>query len=539
MSLCCCLLKNFMYFIAFAFVVTLLPGVPPETTFPFSKITTAPHAELQGVLELNGYLNGAERLFENRLYGPENPLAIGDSIYVGTHLGEVVRVNGEHITHVAKFGQPCEGPHEESKCGRPLGMAQDIHKDHIIVADAYYGIWQVNVVNGKKKLLVSMNQEVQGKTPRKPRLANSVAVHSSGDIYWTDSSSDFGLEDGVFTTLANPSGRLIHYDRKKNVSTTLIDELYFANGLVISPNEDFIVVAETVTMRVRKYHLKGEKKGTWEMFLESLPGHPDNLSPAKDGFWLPIVVPSDKENPSLMGSLPKVPLIREFLLKFLYLIETPFRLISNAFPNVYTQKIYHTIGHFESMSFLYGKRVTILKVDWSGNIVATLHATDGAVGGICHVIEVGDYYYLGSPFSKYMGRVKIPEHLKKEVPVALPQKSAPPTTTAAPPTTTAAPPTTTAAPPTTTTAPPTTTTPKTTTTTPKPTTTTTTPKPTTTTTQKPATTPPPTKAPPKPTEKPAEAAKEIPIHEDIPSDTKPPKAEKLKVIKKGGEFGEL
>uniref|UniRef100_A0A7G3AXJ9 Putative secreted mucin n=1 Tax=Lutzomyia longipalpis TaxID=7200 RepID=A0A7G3AXJ9_LUTLO len=535
MSLCCKLLKNLVYFLAFFFIVTLLPGVPPHTTFPFSKVEVAKPLELQGVLELNGHLNGAERLLENRVHGPEHLLAIGDSIYTGIQGGEVVRINGDHITHVAKFGQPCEGAYEESKCGRPLGMALDTSKDHLIVSDAYYGIWQVNLANGKKQLLVSMNQEVQGKTPRRPKIANSVAVHSSGDIYWTDSCSDFGLDDGMFTVLANPSGRLIHYNRKKNISTTLIDELYFANGLLLSPNEDFIVVAETVTSRLRKYYLTGEKKGTSEIFLEGLPGHPDNLSPAKDGFWVPLVVPSDRENPSLLGSLGKVPLIREFLLKIVHLIQTPFRLISNAFPNVYTQKIYHAIGHFETTSGLFGPRVTILKVDWNGNIVAALHGTDGSLSGICHVLEFGDYYYLGSPFSKYMGRVKVPQHLvsRREAPK---DSAAPPTTTTARPTTTTTkpttpppPPTTTPPPPSTTTAPPTTTTPKPTTTTPKP----------TTTTQKPATTPPPAKAPPKAAEKSKEAAKEIPIHEDIPSDTKPPPAPKLKVIKKGGEHGEL
>ncbi|XP_055697422.1 adipocyte plasma membrane-associated protein Hemomucin-like [Phlebotomus papatasi] len=520
MGLCCRCVKRFLYFLAFFFLVVLLPGVPPHTTFPFSPVEVGQPAELQGVLELNGYLNEGERLLEGRVHGPEHLLAVGGSIYTGIQGGEVIRINGDHITHVAKFGAPCEGAYEEAKCGRPLGMSLDVKKDHLIVADAFYGIWQVNLVNGKKQLLVSMNQEVKGTTPRRPKIANSVAVHSSGDIYWTDSCSDFGLDDGMFTMLANPAGRLIHYDRARNVSTTLIDEMLFANGLLLSPGEEFIVVAETGASRLRKYYLKGERKGTWQVFLDNLPGHPDNLSPAEDGFWVPLVAPSDKENPSLLGSLAKVPLVRKFLLRLVYLIQTPFRLISNAVPNVYTQKIYHAIGHFETSNWLFGPRVTILKVDWTGKIVAALHGTDGQLGGICHLLQVGEHYYLGSPFSKYMGRVKVPQHLMS--------KKDTPTTTTPRPTTTTSKPTTTAPPP----KPTTTTPPPTTTTTPKPTTTTTTttPKPTTTT-------PPPTKAPPKTTEAPPKQT--IPIHEDIPSDTKPPPAPKLKVIKKGGEHGEL
>ncbi|XP_059610945.1 adipocyte plasma membrane-associated protein Hemomucin [Phlebotomus argentipes] len=527
MSLCCRLLKRFLYFLAFFFLVVLLPGFPPHTTFPFAPFEVGQPVELKGVLELNGHLNKAERLLEGRVHGPEHLLAIGNTIFTGIQGGEVIQINGDHITHVAKFGAPCEGSFEESKCGRPLGMVLDNRKNHLIVADAFYGIWQVNVENGKKQLLVSMNQEVKGATPRRPKIANSVAVHSSGDIYWTDSSSDFGIDDGMFTMLANPSGRLIHYDRAKNVSTALIDEMFFANGLLISPGEDFIVVAETAANRLRKYHLKGAKKGTSEMFLENLPGLPDNLSPADDdGFWVALVVPYDKDTPSLTNSMAKVPLIRKFLLRMLYLIETPFRLISSSLPNIYTQKIYHAIGHFETTSAVFGPRVTMLKVDWSGRIVEALHCTDESMKGMSHLLQVGDYYYLGSPFSKYMGRVKVPQHLqsvKKEAPK--------PTTTTERPTTT----TTTTEKPTTTT----TTTEKPTTTT---TTTTTTPKPTTTTPKPTTTTPPPTKAPsPPPTKPTTEAPKKesIPIHEEIPNDTKPTPAPKLKVIKKGGEQGEL
>lgn len=90
-----------------------------------------------------------------------------------------------------------------------MGLAFDTIGNNLIVSDAYYGIWQVDLVNGKKKLLISLNQEIEGKSPRKPKIPNSVAVHTSGDIFWTDSSSDFKLEDGVYTMFANPSGRWV------------------------------------------------------------------------------------------------------------------------------------------------------------------------------------------------------------------------------------------------------------------------------------------------------------------------------------------
>lgn len=49
-----------------------------------------------------------------------------------------------------------------------------------------------------------MDKEIDGK---KPGIPNSVAVSKNGDIYWTDSSTEFKLEDGVYTMLGDGSGR--------------------------------------------------------------------------------------------------------------------------------------------------------------------------------------------------------------------------------------------------------------------------------------------------------------------------------------------
>lgn len=57
---------------------------------------------------------------------------------------------------------------------------------------------------GDKIQLVSPNDEIEDK---KPKLFNSVAVASNGDVFWTDSSTEFQLENGLFDLLADPSGR--------------------------------------------------------------------------------------------------------------------------------------------------------------------------------------------------------------------------------------------------------------------------------------------------------------------------------------------
>lgn len=42
-------------------------------------------------------------------------------------------------------------------------MAFDTISDSLIVADAYYGIWSVDLNNGRKTLIVSPKEELEGK----------------------------------------------------------------------------------------------------------------------------------------------------------------------------------------------------------------------------------------------------------------------------------------------------------------------------------------------------------------------------------------
>ncbi|XP_055587395.1 adipocyte plasma membrane-associated protein Hemomucin-like [Uranotaenia lowii] len=577
-------------FLVFFFIVVLLPGLPPKTTFPFEGFTITPPKELKGALEPNNHLDNAELLFVNKLLGPEALLVRGKDLYTTINGGEIVRINGQHITHVAKVGRACESIYEPEICGRPLGIAFDTQGDNLIVADAYYGIWSVSLVNGDKIQLVSPDLVLDGKgVNRKARLFNSVAVAKNGDIFWTESSSDFDLHDGVYTIFGNPSGRLFRFDRKTKKNTLLIDRLYFANGVVLSPNEDFVVVSETMTASLRRYYLTGPKAGTEDIFVDGLPGLTDNLIADEEGIWTPLVLTIDEESPSVTRLLSRVPLIRKFLARMLFVAEMPFKLIHQVMPNEHTKRLLYTIGNFAMTEFMNPPRTTIVRLDWSGNIVGSLHGFDQSVASISHVAELGDYLYLGSPYNPYLARVKLPKVPKVRVqsvrfePVESAPTKKPETVTTPKPVTTTTTTTTTTPKPTTTTT--TTTTPKptttttttkkpatTTTTTPKPTTTTTTttttPKPTTTTPKPTTTTPKPTTttAPPKPTtDKPAAApvkqetkpkpaadapkpqpttttpppSKPAPIHETIPNDTPKPKQEKLKVIKKGGEQGEL
>lgn len=363
----------------------------------------------------------------------------GNTIYASLHDGNVVKINGEHVTHVAKFGKPCEYPVEEKICGRPLGLAFDkLNSDNLIVADAYYGLWELNVKTGAKKQLFSPDKEYGVKDPRPAGAINGVAVAKNGDIFFSD-SFEFAFENGALSFFANPSGRLAHYERKTGKVSVLLDQLFFANGIALSPNEDFILVAETNGARVQRYWLQGEKKGQLEIFIEGLPGIPDNLTPDEDGIWIALVVAADPENPMLPQSITKLPYVRKFLARVLNLIEMPFNFFSSVYPNPWTKKIAYNLNSFSSFGFLYPDRKTIVRVDWNGKPIGSLHGFDKSLSTISHVLEFDEFLYLGSPFADYIGRVwfvnrdKIhPTRSKRETVTEAPK---PVTTTPAPTTT--------------------------------------------------------------------------------------------------------
>lgn len=535
MSFISCIFKKLVKFLIFFLVIVFIPNLPPKTTFEFEHYDITPVKDLTGPLALNTYLDNAERLLVDRLYGPEHLLKRGNDLYTSVCTGQILKINGNHLTHLAKFGEACEY-FELAKCGRPLGLAFDGRAENILLAaDAFYGIWQINIDSGETKLLVSPWKEHGKENPRKSKFFNSIAAHSSGDFYFTDSSSDFGVDDALYAFITNPSGRIFHYSRAKNETTVLVDKISFANGIILSPNEDFLVIAETGRGRLIKYHLTGANKGTWEVFVDGLPGTPDNITPDPNGIWVPLVSPADKENPSLIFSMAQVPLVRKFLLRLFALIESPFKLIDQVMPNEYAKKIIHFLGSQLPVVRFLPKRSTIVFVDWNGNIVTSLHGSDTTSGRVSHVIVDGDYLILGSPFNRFLVRVKYPAEIRKLIAengaLNQPKRVVPVTetpTTKAPPT--KAPkteaPTTTA--PTTTPKPSTTpkvTTPKESVTQPPPTT----QKPVTQTptTQKPTTKsspPPPTQSPPPAIEKPT--TKSPPPTAQKPTTKLPPPTQK-------------
>jgi len=175
----------------------------------------------------------------------------------------------------------------------------------------------------------------------------------------------------------------------------LIDGLHFPNGVILSPKEDFVLVTETPRSRIHRYYVKGPKKGSQDIFIDGLPGIPDNLkSDGQGGFLVPLVVLRDENNPMLFQSLGPFPLLRKFIARVLALLEMSFEQIDKRYPNYYAKRIVHWIGHFESASGLAKKGTIILQLDVSGKIKHSYHNTDGSLSEISEAHWFDGAFYL-------------------------------------------------------------------------------------------------------------------------------------------------
>ncbi|MEV5027914.1 SMP-30/gluconolactonase/LRE family protein [Paenibacillus sp. LPE1-1-1.1] len=189
--------------------------------------------------------------------------------------------------------------------GTPNGLKFDAKGD-LIVTDIKMGLLSINQ-SGSIEVLTN---QVDGKPIY---LANELDIARDGSIYFSD-TSNYGRV--TFREIAEnkPHGRLLKYDPMTKQTTVLLEGLYFANGVALSADEDYVLVAESYHYQLTRYWLKGPKKGTSDVFADNLAGFPDNITRDEQGhFWVGIFttrlsfVDQMHRSPWLAGIMAKVP----------------------------------------------------------------------------------------------------------------------------------------------------------------------------------------------------------------------------------------
>ncbi len=171
--------------------------------------------------------------------------------------------------------------------GRPLGIEID-PDGRLLVCDAHRGVLRVDPRTGGIEPVV---ETVGG---RAMVFCNNAAIASTGDVWFSDSSTRYGIErwkdDFVQDTR---TGRLLRLREDGQVEVA-IEGLAFANGVALSRGEDFVAVAESAARTVVRLWLAGERAGERDLLVGDLPGYPDNIARGSDGLiWVTIASPRD------------------------------------------------------------------------------------------------------------------------------------------------------------------------------------------------------------------------------------------------------
>src|SRR5258708_7185211 len=242
---------------------------------PINPAAWTPHTapELTGVYAQNSELARIERLKVDG-FGPED-VAIDnqDRIYCGAADGRIFRFQPDG-TRPEVFA---------STQGRPLGLIFD-RDGNLIVADAMKGLLSI-ARDGNISVLTTEAEGIPF------RCTNDLDVAGDGTIYFTDASYKFPLTQLKADLLEHqPNGRFMAYDPRTKQTRVLLRDLYFANGVAVSPDQSFVLVNSTGDYSVRRFWLTGPKQGQSEVFIDNLPGFPDGISANGRGtFWLSLV----------------------------------------------------------------------------------------------------------------------------------------------------------------------------------------------------------------------------------------------------------
>lgn len=220
-----------------------------------------------------------ERAYDN-IQGPESIILdpFRNDIYVGIENGTVLKISPDGTREL--FVQTP---------GRPLGGAVDNDGIGIYLCVPPFGLLYVRFEDRLIRLASSISDD------RIPiRFIDDAAVASDGKVYFTDASRVAPVlnEDGRYDVLhaskvdslaGSGTGRLLCFDPETGTTKTLLSRLMFANGVAISEDHSFVVVAESFAFHLRRYYINGPKAGTSDVFASALPGMPDGIDAAPGG----------------------------------------------------------------------------------------------------------------------------------------------------------------------------------------------------------------------------------------------------------------
>ena len=253
--------------------------------------------------------------------------------------------------------------------GRPLGLRAD-QQGGLWIADSMAGLVHMNTT-GEISVLATEH------AGQPLRFVDDLDIDEQGGIWFSDASERFDYTQVALDFFeGSRTGRLLRYDPETGQTEVMMDGLFFANGVTLGPNEDYVLVNETGMGRVHRLWLKGDKAGQRDIFVDELPGTPDNIRfDGVDTFW--IAMPSLRASLDSLASLPPLRALLSYL---------PIAALEAA---------------AQPASFVIG-------VNLDGEVVHNLQDQDNPFHYITGATPCGDALYLGSLRTEAIGVLSLP-----------------------------------------------------------------------------------------------------------------------------------
>lgn len=319
---------------------------------------TPPFPGLKGVYAPNNKLVKTKLI---PLPSPGGESIVRDSsgqFYTGLANGDILRFDaeGNEQTIIANTK------------GRPLGM-KFAPNGELIIADQKMGLISLDSTLNIRTLVRHYKNE-------KLEFVDDLTISKEGIVYFSNATqrNPEVVENEAWEQRA--SGALFAYNLNTKKLELLKDELFFANGLALNEDESYFLFSETFGLTLKKYWLKGPKKGTIELFNNALPGYPDNITFNNGIFW--VAIPSQRAVD--IEPLFEQPFLRAVLLRL------PESVRNAVIPKRYAM----LIGY-----------------DENGRVIYNLQDPGGKYDYITSVLNVENRLYLGSLKEPTMGIYKL------------------------------------------------------------------------------------------------------------------------------------
>ena len=295
--------------------------------------------------------------------GPEDvTLGADGQLYATTAGGMILRI--DRRGRVSEFA---------STGGRPLGIETDADGS-LVVANAHVGLQRIHRDGSVVTLLNSVAGQPLG-------YADDLAIASDGTVYFAEASTKFraadsgGTYEGSLLDIMEHGGHglIIEFQPQTSTARVILDGLNFANGVAISEDQRYLLIAETGSYRILKHWLQGPMAGDTEVLIDNLPGFPDNINNGLAGkFWVGLVAPRNE----LLDKLSDKP----FLRKVVQRLPAAFRPQAEPYSHV-------------------------IAINGDGEVLMNLHDPRARFPALTGVLETRDTLYLTALFGARLPRL--------------------------------------------------------------------------------------------------------------------------------------